>query len=99
MNDTLLQIIPLGGVGEFGMNMMLVRSHGEAILIDAGMGFPEDEPGVNIVIPDFSVVDKYRDEISALFLTHGHEDHIGATPFLLKAINLPIYGTRLTLAR
>jgi len=94
-----LQIIPLGGVGEFGLNMMLIRCDGEAIIVDAGMGFPEDEPGINIVIPDFSVVDKYRDEIVALFLTHGHEDHIGAVPFLLKEIDLPIYGTRLTLAR
>jgi ribonuclease J len=94
-----LQIIPLGGVGEFGMNMMLIRCDGEAIIVDAGMGFPEDEPGINILIPDFSVIDKYRDEITALFLTHGHEDHIGAVPFLLKEIDLPIYGTRLTLAR
>ena len=99
MGDETLQIIPLGGVGEFGMNMMLLRCDGEAIIVDAGMGFPEDEPGINILIPDFSVVDKFRDEISALFLTHGHEDHIGAVPFLLKEIDLPIYGTRLTLAR
>ncbi len=99
MEDTSVQIIPLGGVGEFGMNMMLIRCNGEAIIVDAGMGFPEDEPGINILIPDFSVIDKYRDEIAALFLTHGHEDHIGAVPFLLKEIDLPIYGTRLTLAR
>ena len=99
MSDKSVEIIPLGGVGEFGLNMMLIRCDGEAIIIDAGMGFPEDEPGINIVIPDFSVVDKYRDEITALFLTHGHEDHIGAVPFLLKEIDLPIYGTRLTLAR
>lgn len=99
MTDGGLQIIPLGGVGEFGLNMMLIRCDGEAIIVDAGMGFPEDEPGINIIIPDFSVIDKYRDEISALFLTHGHEDHIGAVPFLLREIDLPIYGTRLTLAR
>jgi ribonuclease J len=99
MSTMSVQIIPLGGVGEFGLNMMLIRCDGEAIIVDAGMGFPEDEPGINIVIPDFSVVEKYRDEISALFLTHGHEDHIGAVPFLLKEIDLPIYGTRLTLAR
>jgi ribonuclease J len=99
MANDKVQIIPLGGVGEFGMNMMLIRCDGEAIIVDAGMGFPEDEPGINILIPDFSVVDKYRDEIAALFLTHGHEDHIGAVPFLLKEIDLPIYGTRLTLAR
>jgi ribonuclease J len=99
MSNEKVQIIPLGGVGEFGMNMMLIRCDGEAIIVDSGMGFPEDEPGINILIPDFSVVDKYRDEIKAIFLTHGHEDHIGAVPFLLKEIDLPIYGTRLTLAR
>ena len=100
MTDSRLEIIPLGGVGEFGLNMMLLRCSGEAIILDAGMGFPEDDvPGVNIVIPDFSVIEKYRDEISAIILTHGHEDHIGAVPFLLKTINVPIYGTHLTLAR
>ena len=99
MSQGALQIIPLGGVGEFGMNMMLIRCDGEAIIVDAGMGFPEDEPGINILIPDFAVIEKYRDEIAALFLTHGHEDHIGAVPFLLKEIDLPVYGTRLTLAR
>lgn len=99
MPDTKLQIIPLGGVGQFGLNMMLLRCQGEAIIIDAGMGFPDDEPGINILIPDFSTVHKYRDEITAIFLTHGHEDHIGAVPFLLREIRVPVYGTRLTLAR
>src|SRR2546421_11450601 len=99
MRDGKLQIIPLGGVGQFGLNMMLMRCDGEAIIIDAGMGFPDDEPGINILIPDFSVVRKYRDEIAAIFLTHGHEDHIGAVPFLLKEIEVPVYGTHLTLAR
>ena len=83
----------------FGMNMMALRCGGEAIIIDAGMGFPEeDAPGVDIVIPDFSFIDQYRDEISAIVLTHGHEDHIGAVPFLLKEVNVPVYGTHLTLA-
>jgi ribonuclease J len=98
VNDK-LQIIPLGGVGQFGLNMMLMRFDGEAIIIDAGMGFPDDEPGINILIPDFSVVRKYRDEIAGIFLTHGHEDHIGAVPFLLRELQVPVYGTRLTLAR
>lgn len=94
-----LEIIPLGGVGVFGMNMMAMRCGGEAIIIDAGMGFPEeDAPGVDIIIPDFSFIDQYRDEISAIVLTHGHEDHIGAVPFLLKEVNVPVYGTHLTLA-
>ncbi|HJZ67134.1 MAG TPA: ribonuclease J [Blastocatellia bacterium] len=99
MSEDRLEIIPLGGVGVFGMNMMAMRCGGEAIIIDAGMGFPEeDAPGVDIVIPDFSFIDDYRDEISAIVLTHGHEDHIGAVPFLLKEVNVPVYGTHLTLA-
>ncbi len=99
MSDGKLQIIPLGGVGQFGLNMMLMRCDGEALIIDAGMGFPDDEPGINILIPDFSAVRKYRDEIAAIILTHGHEDHIGAVPFLLREVQVPVYGTRLTLAR
>jgi ribonuclease J len=99
MEDTKLEIIPLGGVGHFGMNMMAMRCGGQAIIIDAGMGFPEeDTPGVDIIIPDFSFIDDYRDEIQAIVLTHAHEDHIGAVPFLLKEINVPVYGTHFTLA-
>jgi len=99
MAEHKLEIIPLGGVGVFGMNMMAMRYDGQAIIIDAGMGFPEeDAPGVDIIIPDFSFIDQYRDEISAIVLTHGHEDHIGAVPFLLKEVNVPVYGTHLTLA-
>jgi ribonuclease J len=99
MENRTLQLIPLGGVGEFGLNMMIMRCDGEAIIVDAGMGFPDDEPGINILIPDFTTVQKYRDEISGILLTHGHEDHIGAVPFLLKEIKVPVYGTRLTIAR
>ncbi len=99
MTDEKLEVIPLGGVGLFGMNMMAMRCGGEAIIVDAGMGFPEEDlPGVDIVIPDFSFIDEYRDEITAIILTHGHEDHIGAVPFLLKEVNVPVYGTHLTLA-
>lgn len=99
MTEEKLEIIPLGGVGLFGMNMMAMRFGGETIIIDAGMGFPEeDAPGVDIVIPDFNFIDQYRDEISAIILTHGHEDHIGAVPFVLKEVNVPVYGTHLTLA-
>ena len=68
MRDGKLQIIPLGGVGQFGLNMMLMRCDGEAIIVDAGMGFPDDEPGINILIPDFSVIRKYRDEIAGIFI-------------------------------
>jgi ribonuclease J len=99
MTDGKLEIIPLGGVGHFGMNMMAMRMGGEAIIVDAGMGFPEEDlPGVDIVIPDFSFIEDYSDEITAIVLTHGHEDHIGAVPFLLKQINVPVYGTHFTLA-
>src|SRR4030095_10509058 len=99
MSEEKLELIPLGGVGVFGMNMLALRYGGEVIIVDAGMGFPEeDAPGVDIVIPDFTFIDQYRDEISAIVLTHGHEDHIGAVPFVLKEVNVPVYGTHLTLA-
>jgi ribonuclease J len=99
MTDEKLEIIPLGGVGHFGMNMMAMRYDGVVIIIDAGMGFPnEDLPGVDIIIPDFTFIDEYREEIAAIVLTHGHEDHIGAVPFLLKEVNVPVFGTHFTLA-
>src|SRR5436305_1078513 len=99
MTDGKLEIIPLGGVGHFGMNMMAMRYEGETIIIDAGMAFPnEDLPGVDVVIPDFTFIDNYLDEILGIVLTHGHEDHIGAVPFLLKEIDAPVYGTHFTLA-
>src|SRR5689334_1352771 len=99
MADGKLEIIPLGGVGHFGMNMMAMRYNNVAIIIDAGMAFPnEDLPGVDIIIPDFTFIDEYRDEITAIILTHGHEDHIGAVPFLLKEVDVPVYGTHFTLA-
>lgn len=94
-----IEVIPLGGIGEFGMNTMGIRCGGEMIVVDAGMGFPEETPyGVDISIPDFEQLEDYRDEITALFLTHGHEDHIGAVPYFLKKFNVPVYGSRLTLA-
>jgi ribonuclease J len=92
-----LELIPLGGLGEFGMNMMLVACGGTAILVDAGVMFPEPELlGVDLIIPDLRQLQQYR--IQALVLTHGHEDHIGAVPHVLPYIDGPIYGTRLTLA-
>ncbi len=92
-----IEIIPLGGIGEFGMNCLGIRCGGEMILIDAGMGFPEETPyGVDISIPNFEHLEEYRDEITALFLTHGHEDHIGSVPYFLKRFNVPVYGSRLT---
>ena len=92
-----LEIIPLGGLGEFGMNMMVIACGDTAIAVDAGVLFPEPELlGVDLVIPDLRQLDKYR--ISALVLTHGHEDHIGAVPHVLPHFDGPVYGTALTLA-
>ncbi|GKT08302.1 ribonuclease J [Desulforhabdus sp. TSK] len=94
-----LKVIPLGGLGEIGLNMMVVE-YGETIfLIDAGLMFPEDDMlGIDIVIPDFSYLQQNRQRVRALVVTHGHEDHIGAIPFLLREFQLPIYATPLTLA-
>jgi len=92
-----LELIPLGGLGEFGMNMLLVASGETAILVDAGVMFPEPELlGVDLIIPDLRLLQQYR--VQALVLTHGHEDHTGAVPHVLPYVNGPIYGTRLTLA-
>ncbi|HLM60888.1 MAG TPA: ribonuclease J, partial [Pyrinomonadaceae bacterium] len=94
-----IEIIPLGGIGEFGMNCMGIRYGDEMIVVDAGMGFPEETPyGVDISIPNFDFLDEYADDLTALILTHGHEDHIGALPFFLKKFNLPVYASRFTIA-
>lgn len=93
-----IRIIPLGGFGEIGKNMMLIEYQDSIIIVDAGMMFPEDQmPGIDFVIPDFSYITERKNKVKALLLTHGHEDHIGALPYLLKEINVPVYGTRLTL--
>jgi ribonuclease J len=94
-----IEIIPLGGIGEFGMNCMGIRCGDEMIVVDAGMGFPEETPyGVDISIPNFDFLEQYAGDLTALILTHGHEDHIGALPYFLKKFNLPVYGSRFTLA-
>lgn len=99
MSDRKLQIIPLGGLGEFGMNSMALRYGDDIIVIDAGMMFPDAELlGVDIVTPDFAYLEEHRSMVRALLLTHGHEDHIGGIPFLLAQMNIPIYGTDFTLA-
>ncbi len=94
-----IEIIPLGGIGEFGMNCMGIKCGDEMIVVDAGMGFPEETPyGVDISIPNFDFLENYRDDLTALILTHGHEDHIGALPYILKKFNLPVYASRFTAA-
>ena len=99
MSDQKLQVVPLGGLGEFGMNSMAIRYGDDIIVVDAGMMFPDAELlGVDIVTPDFSYLEQHRTKVRGLILTHGHEDHIGAVPFLLSEINMPVYSTAFTLA-
>ncbi len=94
----MLKIIPLGGLGEIGLNMMVIQYDSHMVVIDAGLMFPDDYmPGVDLVIPDFSYLRENKEKIEAVILTHGHEDHIGAMPFLLKEFPLRVFGTGFTL--
>jgi ribonuclease J len=99
MADQKLQVVPLGGLGEFGMNIMALRYGDDIIVVDCGMMFPEAELlGVDIVTPDLTYLIENRECVRALFLTHGHEDHIGAVPYFLAEFDVPVYGTPFTLA-
>lgn len=99
MSHPTLQAIPLGGLGEFGMNMLALRYGDDILVIDAGLMFPEAELlGVDLVVPDITYLKQNRSYVRAILLTHGHEDHIGAVPYLLPELNVPIYGTQFTLA-
>jgi len=99
MTDQKLQVIPLGGLGEFGMNMTAIRYGNDLIVVDSGMMFPDAELlGVDLVMPDLAFLKENQEQVRALILTHGHEDHIGAVPYFLSDIDVPVYGTAFTLA-
>ena len=99
MTDQKLQVVALGGLGEFGMNMTAIRYGEDIIVVDSGMMFPEAELlGVDLVMPDLTFLKENQSQVKALFLTHGHEDHIGAVPYFLSEIDVPVYGTDFTLA-
>lgn len=94
-----IRILPLGGLGEIGKNMTVVEIGGDLAIVDAGVMFPEDDmPGVDLVIPDITYLVENASRVKGIFLTHGHEDHIGGVPYVLRQLNVPVYGTKLTLA-
>ena len=93
-----MQVVPLGGLGEIGKNMTAVRGGGGIVLVDAGIAFPDEEmPGIDLVLPDFTYLREHSEELRAIVLTHGHEDHVGALPYVLREFQVPVYATRLTL--
>jgi ribonuclease J len=97
MKDSAVRVIPIGGLGEIGRNCTVIECDDSLLVIDAGLMFPEDDMlGVDLVIPDFSYLVEHRERVRGIFLTHGHEDHIGALTYLLRDVNAPVYATPLT---
>ena len=98
MSESRLRYVPLGGLGEVGINMWALEWEGKVLVVDSGLMFPqEDMPGIDLVLPDISYLLEQGHEVLGIFVTHGHEDHIGGLPYALKRLNVPVYGTRLTL--
>jgi ribonuclease J len=98
MTDQTLEVIPLGGLGEFGMHMMAFRCSGSIIVVDAGVMFPDDELlGVDVIVPDIGFLLEHKSEVLGIVLTHGHEDHIGALPFILPYLDVPVYASSFTM--
>ena len=99
MTTSALKIIPLGGMGEIGKNLTAIEYEGSIVVIDCGLAFPSDGMlGIDLVLPDVTYLKERRDKVLGFFITHGHEDHHGALPFVLRDVNAPVYASRLTLA-
>ncbi len=99
ISDRIVKIIPLGGLEQIGMNMTVLEYGESIVVVDAGLAFPTDEmPGIDLVVPDITYLKEHQEKVRGFFITHGHEDHIGALPYVLKEINVPVYATKLTMA-
>ncbi len=98
-NNSRVKVIPLGGMEQIGMNMTVIEFEDNIIVVDCGLSFPSDDMlGIDLVIPDITYLKENVDKVKGFVFTHGHEDHIGAVPYILKELNAPLYGTKLTMA-